>query len=143
LRFGFHEGIFRALQARRQSGLVIADSDLSWVARHKNVNWMWLEGASPDQVSAFVGLGRGIDLPGVIHEWGGEPEAVRSLLFDLKGRVPELFLLSSPALLSEVGLSLREDFVPTDMALALVQRAPEVQNPIPAEQLWFWGLDSA
>ncbi len=143
LRFGYTQALFQELRKGRTRGLVLEESDQSWMARHKNVNWMWLEGSGPGSVAAYIGVGRGIDLPGVIHEWGGEVMALRVLLAEVQRRVPDLLLLGNSDLFRAHGIRTKPGTAMQPMGLAMVYRAPEVQNPIPSNRLWFWGLDSA
>jgi hypothetical protein len=82
----------------RGSGLRLADSDERWLEAHKGVDWYWL--GEPDAPQAYAALGRGIDLQGLVHEWGGEsPEALKTLLQLVRMERGDAQLLASPELL--------------------------------------------
>jgi hypothetical protein len=83
----------------RGSGLRIDAPDERWLEAHRNVDWYWL--GEPDAPQAYAALGRGIDLQGIVHEWGGEsPEALKTLLQLVRMEHPEAQLLASPDLLA-------------------------------------------
>jgi GNAT superfamily N-acetyltransferase len=98
---GWTPGIFRAMRARG-SGLKFEESDARWLAAHKNVEWHWL--GSAEAPTAYAGIGRGIDLSNMIHEWGGTTPALMSLLSHLRLTHPQVELLGSPTLLRDHGI---------------------------------------
>lgn len=136
-RTGWVPGLFRRLQARKE-GLLLGPADRTWIQDHRNVEWLWR--GSPELPEAFVAIGKGIDLSGIIHEWGGDPDAVRSLLLHLKRSRPDLRVLGSPEGLARIG------FVPSGSpeALCLAQPLrPEADSWIQEGRFWLWGLDGA
>jgi len=98
---GWVPGIFAALKSRN-SGMVIRDEDRGWLSAHRNVQWFW--SGSPQRVRAYAALGRGIDLPGFVHEWGGETTELLSVLRHIQKLDPQAKLLGSPALFASRGL---------------------------------------
>src|SRR5206468_3218299 len=54
---------------------------------------------------AYAALGRGIDLPNLIHEWGGDPGSLRMLLGSIRKVYPGCGILGSPELLERFGLA--------------------------------------
>jgi GNAT superfamily N-acetyltransferase len=98
---GWTPGLMGALKSRR-SGVLIRDIDRGWLQAHKNVKWYWT--GSPQQVTAYAALGRGIDLPHFVHEWGGERGALLSILKTIASEDPEAKLLGSPAEFGHLGL---------------------------------------
>lgn len=126
---------------RRSSGLSLVDHDRSWIEAHKNVRWFW---TGPDNdPSAWAALGRGIDLPGIIHEWGGEKESLTQLIRALARTSPELQIIGSERLFTDYGFS-RQDAVSESLCLARpngeAQRAHLERLTTSA---WLWGLDGA
>lgn len=79
-RMSIHEGwnphLYQLIQ-KRQTGLFLSGKDRSWYEAHKNVRWVYVN--SSEEPSAYVGIGRGIDLKGMIHEWGGDREGLSAL----------------------------------------------------------------
>ncbi|OFZ54607.1 MAG: hypothetical protein A2428_06100 [Bdellovibrionales bacterium RIFOXYC1_FULL_54_43] len=98
---GWCSGISECLKTRPY-GLVVHDSDLAWLKAHKNVRWFWTGDSS--RPSAYAGLGRGMDLCGLVHEWGGATEDLFAILAHIGEQFPESALLGYPRLLSETGL---------------------------------------
>jgi predicted N-acetyltransferase YhbS len=83
----------------RGSGVKLAPQDERWMEAHQGVDWYWL--GDPESPQAYAGIGRGIDLHGLVHEWGGEsPEALKALLQLVCMERPDAQLLASPELLS-------------------------------------------
>lgn len=91
-------------------------------------------------VSAYLAFDRGRDLKGIVHEWGGERNALMSLVRAVLKKRPELLWLSSPVLADAIspmlGAPIHEG--------ALARFKPLIQS-VRADDLsdaWFWGLDS-
>jgi GNAT superfamily N-acetyltransferase len=151
----------------RGSGLRVSESDERWLEAHRNVQWYWL--GDPEAPQAYAAVGRGIDLVGMVHEWGGEsPEALKTLLHLVRMENPDAQLLSSPGLLGAWGLGTpRAEVEFLCMARALdvsklvaahgiVLPAGDplltMENPAVcrllfgpsegAQPLWIWGLDA-
>lgn len=129
---------------RRTGGIELTPSDLSWVEAHKNVKWFWL-GASHSP-TAYLALGKGIDLQGIVHEWGGEPEALRSLLAAVVAQLESSSLLFSPSLhvsyLSDV-LKVPSAQLQKLQVEHLCMMALQEGTAVDEKNLWFWGLDGA
>ncbi|MFL5812618.1 MAG: GNAT family N-acetyltransferase [Bdellovibrionia bacterium] len=97
---GWDRSIFQRMKSR-EGGLALADTDERWMAAHRSVEWFWVgDGQNCD---AYVAVGRGIDLQGIVHEWGGEPAALRSLLGWLRKQRSGLTLLGAPWILERFG----------------------------------------
>lgn len=108
---GWNPAIFKTMMLR-QGGLAHQVSDLPWLEAHRGVRWFWTGPA--EQPSAYVGLDRGIDLQGLIHEWGGKQENLRGLLSWLKANEPGASVLGDPAALAQLGarrLPVRQEFL--------------------------------
>ena len=138
---GWRPELFEMLKAR-SSGLVLDEQDRNWMSAHKNVRWFWTR--SPGGVSAYAAFGRGIDLGGMVHEWGGNPQALRRLLTWIARANPEGYLLGSPQMLQpylgpETGAILLQ---PLCLAKILSPRV-FLDAGVALSDLWFWGLDSA
>jgi hypothetical protein len=74
---GYSDGIF-ALQKDRPDGFELRAGDFPWMKGHKNTQWKWISDGGA--VKAFIGYNRGLDLPQILHEWGGNPAWVRTLV---------------------------------------------------------------
>lgn len=119
----------------RAGGLRIEAKDLAWVASHRNIQWFWT--GSAEAPSSYAAVGKGIDLAGIVHEWGGDVQVLRALLAHIAERVPGAELISPVSRLVELGAEpgseIREP-------LCLAKILDPTQMP---EELWFWGLDGA
>jgi predicted N-acetyltransferase YhbS len=93
-----HEGwIDSIFEERRLSpyGLKLNEQDRQWYKAHESVNWFWAENSdAPGKLKAYAGFGRGSDLSNIIHEWGGDPEALRVLLSEVRKNHPEAELIT-------------------------------------------------
>ncbi len=98
---GWIPTLFPLLQ-KREGGCVLQASDEEWLSRHKNVEWFWL--GSPKAPRAYAALGRGIDLEGIVHEWGGDEEASKELLGWMARARPETSIIGSARALQSLGL---------------------------------------
>lgn len=102
---GWDRAVFRQMR-KRSGGLLLSDADERWLSAHRSVEWFWIgDGQSCD---AYVAIGRGIDLTNIVHEWGGGPQALRSLLAWLKATRPGLTLLGAPWTLAQYGIDVRQ-----------------------------------
>lgn len=128
---GWNPALFELLQ-RRSGGLVIQEADRRWFEAHRNVQWYWL--GSRETPSAYLAFGRGIDLPGVVHEWGGDPSELVRLLTEVALRHPGAQLLCGPGQMGS--LECQNGFIPKDEVLCLFRGGAKLP-------LWFWGLDGA
>jgi len=130
---GWTDALFPLLKARPQ-GLRLREADLAWVRAHKNVKWFWT--GDPGKPNAYAALGKGIDLAGMIHEWGGARKELVQLFAAIEREHPGSELLGSPTLMSEQGILPPESSEPLCLAKVLEPgRAPQ--------DFWLWGLDSA
>ncbi|MFQ5696685.1 MAG: GNAT family N-acetyltransferase [Myxococcota bacterium] len=108
---------------------------------------LWLL-QGPDSLRAYAVCGKGRDLVGVAHEWGGDPEAVAELLGELAGTRAQVALAPDPAGIPALGPGhlgplaqiriLAPERLGTDDPLRLFGDA-ETPAEIP---LYVWGLDS-
>jgi predicted N-acetyltransferase YhbS len=157
LQKGWNPRIFD-LVLKRGDGVILTPEDRTWFEAHRNVDWYWL--GPPSAPLAYAAVGRGIDLTGLVHEWGGEPAALLILLGLLRKQnaESELRLLSSPRRLVALGLSagrqeylflanvLRpEAFLPADPRVAadsMGARCFGTPGHAGEIELWIWGLDA-
>lgn len=157
---GWCTGIGRLLLSRK-SGLRVQEWDLSWLKAHRNTNWYWL--GSADSVSAYAAVGRGVDLQGTLHEWGGDPTALRRLFAELNRVNPGLQILGDETNLARAGILYdSEASEPLGLFKILDLKSLEMQLPtlrfkemLKSESdwvqyfnsrkcvVWFWGLDAA
>lgn len=70
---GWNSKIFDHL-ASTTNGIVLTESDREWVTLHKSVNWFYQE-----EPFAFAGFERGLDLPHIVHEYGGDQHALKEI----------------------------------------------------------------
>lgn len=130
VRSGFDERIFIELMSRRVGPEFLA-ADAEWVRAHQTVRWFTI-----DEPFAFVGVGRGQDLPGIVHEYGGDVAGVLTLLSWLNAQVPGIHLMGSSAECTRLGADVTQI---EPEALALVRKNADL--PWPAD-VWISGLGS-
>lgn len=104
LREGWTPALFDVLVSR-EGGLALEPDDRIWLEAQRSVKWYWIGPA--EKPSAYAAVGRGIDLAGLVHEWGGEPRSLKALLGRLKSLHPEASILGSPSILRRFGFAER------------------------------------
>jgi predicted N-acetyltransferase YhbS len=138
VRSGWTPGIFELLR-RREGGLLLGPADLQWLSAHRHVDWFWTgDERAPD---AYAAIGRGIDLTGMVHEWGGAPEKLKALLIYLKARFPEASLLGHPRILRMSGLLPARPPAPQGLALTRILDSRKFASEL-LREVWIWGLDA-
>lgn len=136
---GWRPELFTCLQ-ERTGGLLLGSGDAKWISRHLNAEWFHAGArAKPD---AYACVGKGIDLPGIIHEWGGRPEVLRGLLSRLREERGGLQIIGSPAHLRAAGLQ-SVDSLSEPLCMAKVLRPELGEAVIESPDFWLWGLDGA
>jgi GNAT superfamily N-acetyltransferase len=135
---GWTPAIFEMLR-RREGGLALAEADERWLAAHRHVEWFWT--GSERAPDAYAAIGRGIDLAGIVHEWGGSPQKLKALLGFLKARFPEATLLGHPRILRASGLLPAQSPAPQGLGLIRILD-PRKFAPELLRDAWVWGLDA-
>ncbi len=102
VRYGWRSTVFEMMR-NRFAGLVVEPKDSQWLSRHRNVQWLTLE--TTQGPISYVGFNRGIDLHGMVHEWGGDMAGVRTLLKNVRDQIPSAEILGPPEKINELGLS--------------------------------------
>jgi GNAT superfamily N-acetyltransferase len=125
----------RPFFADRRSGLRLGSEDLRILPRHRNVIWYW--NGTPDAPEAFAALGRGIDLPLMIHEWGGKREALHSLLTQISQKVPGAQILGNEQRFNEYQIQLTPNTQIDPLCLLKT-----IQEESTFDPFWIWGLDA-
>lgn len=136
IKNGFFPEIFRLRQVQ-PDGLRLIESDLTWFSKHQNV--IWRSAWRGSVCTAYAGLGRGIDLPHMVHEWGGDPRDTRSLFNVLHQMDPTAELLAPKDFAKRLGLETGERGIAERLALIRpIRLSLDVLDSI-----WLWGLDAA
>ena len=99
IQTGWNPALFTKIK-QRQDGLRITDGDRGWYEAHRNVKWYWT--GPQNDPTAYAAIGRGIDLPDLVHEWGGETSELVELLAQLSQKYPKAQILGSPETFSKV-----------------------------------------
>lgn len=161
IHHGWNPNLMRHFLIRTE-GVVHSASDEAWISQHKNVQWVW--SGDPSRPSAFLAYNRGIDLPEMIHEWGGQRDAIKPLIATVAQAQPKLQMLLHPchkwileltpyqlhtehlgmvkvfsrmrshALFSQFSTLSESEWITS------VLGSPESAAFLP---IWFWGLDCA
>lgn len=101
------------------------------------VQWVHNDG----HVLAYLGFDRGRDLHGIVHEWGGNREALHCLVWTVLQSRPELLWLTHPALQDTIRPLLPQPPL-VDSHLALFKPLTPALSASDLDDAWFWGLDS-
>lgn len=134
-RSGWDLAIAEHFRARK-SGLRYVAGDVLWLSRHPNVEWrtLWVDGIC----LAYCAWNRGIDLPGIVHELDGDPEACLALLALLRDRYPNLEWIAHPEILARWRIEGGENGVLENLAQFRL-RMLEAHR---IESVWFSGMDA-
>lgn len=81
------------IMKERPTGLSISEMDRAWIESHRHVKW-WTT-IDPKDPFAYLAYERGIDLGGIIHEWGGDAASIRGLFAGLRENHPHAEILGS------------------------------------------------
>ncbi|MBU6154720.1 MAG: GNAT family N-acetyltransferase [Bdellovibrionales bacterium] len=84
----------------RRTGIEFLAEDGAWLHRQTTVQWKHIENPF-----SFIGYERGLDLKGIVHEFGGNSSGIKSLLFHLLQENPEAQIIGSPEQLIDIGFS--------------------------------------
>ena len=136
---GWKPNLFECLQARK-GGLVLAPSDAQWVSRHLNSEWFSM--GDYNHPTAYACLGKGIDLAGIVHEWGGDSEALQGLLSQLREERSGLQIIGSPDQLRSAGIY-SEQSLKEPLCMAKSLRTEWGEAVLASPDFWLWGLDGA
>lgn len=138
LRQGWNPALFDLMRQRR-GGLILQPGDLRWISAHRGVSWYWC--GREDSPDAYLALGRGIDLPGIIHEWGGKKESLRELLIAVREKHPGASLLGCPEILDSFGIASKD--IPREFVCLSRFLEPErASQAFARSPFWIWGLDA-
>jgi len=136
---GWKDGIFEVLKTR-SFGVVLEEGDRNWVAAHQNVHWYSVE--RNGQILAYAALGRGMDLQGIVHEWGGCPHGLRRLLAVVLRDFPEAQIIGPPSLLEAVLEVPSDQIIRENLALVKELNSSLIEQVGGMDSLWVWGLDA-
>jgi len=131
IKTGLTETIFEFLK-NRETGVVLKDADREWYFSHSTVKWFYLENPF-----AFVAFERGMDLPHLVHEWGGDPAQLKTLLSHVLSFDPQAQLLGTHDDLIRLGAepsNLIEEF--------LCLARPCQPSALWDERFWISGLNA-
>jgi GNAT superfamily N-acetyltransferase len=99
-----------------------------------------LTAARGDEIEGYVCFGRGADLAGVVHEWGGSPESVLACLSILLERAAQLFVMA-PGDAGQMG-ELLDSCGAIRAAGRLGMTKPLGEKKALPKGAFVWGLDS-
>jgi len=137
VQLGWDDEIFHLMRGR-ETGLAHLEADISWLKKHENVVWFRI--IRDGKTSAYVGVNRGIDLMGVVHEWGGSEMDLSILLSALKGENPNLQIIFHPDHEKKYSFFKKLDPFENDQ-LCMIKWYGEPDEKF-LSSLWFFGLDS-
>lgn len=130
---GWNPKIFDILSTSK-NGIALSEQDRGWISDHQTVNWFYHE-----EPFAFVAFERGLDLPNIIHEFGGDPQSLKEVLAYVLSLDGNAHVLGSLAQLSELGFS-EEDCLEEYLCLARPHsKKPELDW---SAEFWVSGLSA-
>lgn len=135
IREGWSPRIFDFFRERRE-GVQYTNMDFAWLCQHKNVSWIskW-ENGNP---SAFLAIGRGIDLMNLVHEFSGKEQAVLDLMSFVARAVPRSEQLFHPKHILQYSF-LSQLVAPVRETQFLIRKKDE---SFPDSEVWLTGMDS-
>lgn len=119
-------------------------ASLPFLSAHRNVRWF----GSRDPLSgesAFAAMGRGMDLPAIVHEWGGEKERLGKVLSAALSSEPAAEILIHPMLLGALPFTPRDEVDGIAENLALLRWSDKLDirlTEASSKRLWFQGLEA-
>ena len=128
---GFSTAILKEFLSRNQ-GIEFKAEDEEWLSLHKTVKWLSL--GTP---FSFVAFERGMDLQGIVHEFGGDPAGVRELLHQVLQMNPDSQIIGATKELLRIGFS-PDDLVTEGLCLA----RPSNPSLTWDEDFWISGLSA-
>jgi predicted N-acetyltransferase YhbS len=131
VKTGLTDQIFNFL-VNRKTGMVLKPEDRDWFFSHKTVKWFYTEAPF-----AFVAFERGLDLPHLVHEWGGDEEQLKVLFSHVLSFDPQAQLLGAHEDVIKAGaeeLSIIEEY--------LCLARPTHKDAEWDEQFWISGLNA-
>ena len=130
---GWNPKIFDCL-ANAPLGVVLYEKDRAWVSNHETVSWFYHE-----EPFAFVGFERGIDLPNIVHEFGGDEMALQEVLGYVLSLDLSACVLGTKKVLTHLGFK-EEDFIEEYLCLARPHsKKPELEW---SDDFWVSGLSA-
>ncbi|MBS1959174.1 MAG: GNAT family N-acetyltransferase [Bdellovibrionales bacterium] len=131
---GYTPKIFDALlTVQTPTSVTLTPADRPWFEKHKTVQWFWT--AAP---FSFVGFERGMDLPHIVHEWGGDAGALTSIFQHVYKADPSAEILTHPLFLTKLGLT--PDIAHVNERLCLAKPMKDRQTW--PDEYWISGLNS-
>lgn len=138
--YGWNFQQVRSLYNRHKMRVLRTDAHWKAIERISSCTRVqWLDNSG--RTTAYLGFDRGKDLHGIIHEWGGEKNALHSLLWTVLQSRKNLMWLSNPFLDDPI-LELLPQAKGSETPLALFKPISTSLAAQDFEQAWFWGLDS-
>lgn len=126
-----NEAIFQSLQ-NTKTGVSLSELDRNWVMAHRTVQWF-----STEDPFSFIGYGRGMDMGHIIHEFGGDPSSVKTLLQHLSLSDPFAQIMGTEESLLQLGFE-RDELILESLCLA--KPSNKNQNAKWNEAFWISGL---
>lgn len=74
---GFTVAVFNKM-LERKDGLRIRETAFPWMSAHHGTQWFWV--GPSERPNAYLAVGKGIDLQGVVHEYGGDRGTLLQLM---------------------------------------------------------------
>ncbi len=130
---GWDDRIFDAL-THEKKGIKLEIHDREWLTHHSTVSWFVQE--SP---FAFIGYERGMDLPHIIHEYGGDRKGLKLLFSFVLSLDSEASLLGTRPQLESLGFlndALIEEY------LCLARPHSKMPELVWNEEFWVQGLSA-
>lgn len=133
---GYTREIFTAmLYDTHPQSLRLKAADRDWFEKHESVKWFWT-----GDPFAFVGFERGMDLPHLVHEWGGHRDGVLQLLAHVHRLDPAAELLTHPSFFAKLGLG--PETPQTTEKLCLAKPLSEKASGAWPDAFWISGLNA-
>lgn len=140
VRTGYQPELFEFRQNHKKGGIEFKVPDQIWFSKHVNVEWFTIWDGD-GKLKAYAAVGRGIDLPNWVHDWGGESLPLKILLLKLNEIRPGLEMIFH--LEHKKTYSFLPDAEVCVLDPLAMFRWLNPSNRSYEKSLWFWGLESA
>jgi N-acetylglutamate synthase-like GNAT family acetyltransferase len=159
------------LPATRSNDLIVAKVENQWSSdevkdlyiKHRcrvvrtNFDWQLIDEItscdkralvnSDNQTLAYIAIGRGKDMDRIVHEWGGQPDALIELIRRTCEEKSNLLWLTNPYLDDPLQIFFEKyEVAPFESNMGLFRMNTHYDGPTDVTELtksfWFWGLDS-
>ena len=141
IKTGYNQELYHFRKSNKLYGVESDVLDEIWFSKHINTEW-YVVYDTELKIKAYAAIGRGIDLPNWIHEWGGSQDALYLLLSKLTEINPSLEMIFHFKHQKQYEFFPDSSLCVLDPLAMFRWRTSDLKKQY-ENQIWFWGLESA